>query len=44
LRIKVLLAVARGVRRKEVVEVLDVSLATIKRWLKRPEDALGWLM
>jgi len=37
----VLLAVARGMPRKEVVEVLDVSLATIKRWLKRPQDAKG---
>lgn len=39
-----LLAVARGMPRKEVVEVLDVSLATIKRWLKRPEDATGWFI
>jgi transposase len=44
LRPKVLLAVARGMPRKEVVEVLDVSLATIKRWLKRPEDATGWFI
>ena len=44
LRLKVLLAVERGMPRKEVVEVLDVSLATIKRWLKRPEDATGWFI
>ena len=37
-----LFAVDSGVPRKEeVVEVLDVSLATIKRWLKRPQDAKG---
>ena len=34
-----LFAVDGGMPRKEVVEVLDVSLATIKRWLKRPQDA-----
>ncbi len=39
LRLKVLFAVDGGMPRKEVVEVLDVSLATIKRWLKRPEEA-----
>jgi transposase len=41
LRLKVLFAVDGGMPRKEVVEVLDVSLATIKRWLKRPQDAKG---
>ncbi len=44
LRLKVLSAIDRGMPRKEVVEVLDVSLATIKRWLKRPEDATGWFI
>ena len=38
LRLKVLLAVERGMPRKEVVEVFDVSLATIKRWLKRRHE------
>ncbi len=33
-----LLAVERGMPRKEVVEVFDVSLATIKRWLKRRHE------
>ena len=44
LRLKVLFAVDSGMPRKEVVEVLDVSLATIKRWLKRPGDATGWFI
>ena len=35
LRLKVLSAVDRGIPRKQAVEVFDVSLATIKRWLKR---------
>jgi len=35
LSLKVLSAIDRGMRRKEVVEVFGVSLATIKRWLKR---------
>ena len=30
-------ATDRGVPRKEIVEVFGVSLATIKRWLKRRE-------
>ena len=34
LRLKVLDAVDRGVLRKEVVGVFNVSLATVKRWLK----------
>ena len=38
LRLKVLSAVDRGIPRKEVVEVFDVSLATIKRWLKRRRE------
>jgi transposase len=38
LRLKVLSAVDRGVHRKEVVEVFGVSLATIKRWLKRRRE------
>jgi predicted component of type VI protein secretion system len=35
LSLKVLSAIDRGMPRKEVVEVFGVSLATIKRWLKR---------
>ena len=35
LSLKVLSAIDRGMPRKEVVEVLGVSLATIKHWLKR---------
>jgi transposase len=38
LRLKVLSAVDRGMPRKEVVEDFDVSLATIKRWLKRRRE------
>ena len=38
LRLRVLSAVDRGVPRKEIVEVLGVSLATIKRWLKRRRE------
>ncbi|MEW6637549.1 MAG: IS630 transposase-related protein [Actinomycetota bacterium] len=35
LRLKVLAAVDRGVPRKEAVEMFGVSLATLKRWLKK---------
>ena len=38
LRLKVLSAVDRGIPRKQAVEVFDVSLATIKRWLKRRRE------
>lgn len=38
LRLKVLSAADRGVHRKEIVEVFGVSLATIKRWLKRRRE------
>ena len=38
LRLKVLDAVDRGVPRKEVVGVFGVSLATLKRWLKRRKE------
>jgi transposase len=41
LRLKVLAAVDRGVPRKEVVGVFGVSLATLKRWLKRREEGEG---
>ena len=34
LRLKVLDAVDRGMDRREVAEVFDVSLASIKRWLR----------
>ena len=38
LRERVLAAVDRGMPRKEAVGVFGVSLATIKRWLKRREE------
>jgi transposase len=38
LRLKVLAAVDRGVPRREVVDLFGVSLATLKRWLKRREE------
>jgi len=38
LRLKVLSAVDRSVPRKEIVDVFGVSLATIKRWLKRRRE------
>lgn len=38
LRERVLAAVDRGMLRKEAVSVFEVSLATIKRWLKRREQ------
>ncbi len=38
LRLKVPAAVDRGMRRKEMAEVFGVSLATIKRWLKRRRE------
>jgi transposase len=38
LRLKALSAADRGVPRKEIVEVFGVSLATIKRWLKRRRE------
>ncbi len=38
LRLKVLAAVDRGVPRREVVGLFGVSLATLKRWLKRRKE------
>jgi transposase len=38
LRLKVLAAVDRGVPRKEAVGTFGVSLATLKRWLKRRNE------
>ena len=38
LRERALAAVDRGMPRKEAVGVLGVSLATIRRWLKRREE------
>ena len=35
LRLKVLAAVERGSLRREVVETFGISLATLKRWLKK---------
>ncbi len=39
LRLKVLDAIDRSMNRKEVVEVFGVSLASMKRWLKRRREA-----
>jgi transposase len=41
LRLKVLAAVDRGVPRREVVGLFGVSLATLKRWLKRRQEGKG---
>ena len=41
LRLKVLDAVDRGMNRREIVEVFDVSLPSIKRWLKRRRETGG---
>lgn len=38
LRLKVLAAVDRGVPRSEVVGMFSVSLATLKRWLKKRSE------
>src|SRR3954471_9770221 len=38
LRLKVLSAIERGTSRKEVADLLEVSLSTIKRWLKRRQE------
>lgn len=38
LRIKTLAALERGMPRKEVVETFGVSLATLKRWLKKRRE------
>jgi len=38
LRMKVLAAVDRGMPREEVAEVFGVSVASIKRWLKRRRE------
>lgn len=35
LRLKVLAAIDRGTPRREVVETFGISLATLKRWLKK---------
>jgi transposase len=41
LRLKALAALDRGMPRKEVVGTFDVSLATLKRWLKRRREGEG---
>ena len=41
LRLRVLAAVDRGRPRKEAVEIFSVSLATLKRWLKRRWETGG---
>lgn len=38
LRLKVLAATERGTPRREVVETFGVSLATLKRWLKKRRE------
>jgi transposase len=38
LRVKVLAATDRGTPRREVVETFGVSLATLKRWLKKSRE------
>lgn len=41
LRLKVLAATDRGTPRRQVVETFGVSLATLKRWLKRRREGGG---
>ena len=41
LRLKALAALDRGMPRKEAVGTFDVSLATLKRWLKRRREGEG---
>ncbi len=41
LRLKVLAATDRGIPRREVVGTFGVSLATLKRWLKRRREGEG---
>jgi transposase len=43
LRLKVLAAVDRGAPRKEVVGTFGVSLAALKRWLKRRREGADYL-
>ena len=43
LRLKVLAAVDRGTPRKEVVSTFGVSLAALKRWLKRRSEGDNYL-
>jgi transposase len=43
LRLKVLAAVDRGTPRKEVVRTFGVSLAALKRWLKRRREGAEYL-
>ncbi len=38
LRIKTLAALKRGIPRREVVETFGISLATLKRWLKKSRE------
>ena len=38
LRIKTLVALQRGIPRREVVETFGVSLATLKRWVKKSRE------
>jgi transposase len=43
LRLKVLAAVDRDTPRKEVVRTFGISLATLKRWLKRRREGTEYL-
>ena len=43
LRLKVLAAVDRGTPRKEVVSTFGISLAALKRWLKRRSEGDNYL-
>ena len=43
LRLKVLAAVDRGTPRKEVVRTFGLSLAALKRWLKRRREGAEYL-
>ncbi len=43
LRLKVLAAVDRGTLRKKVVNTFGLSLATLKRWLKRRREGADYL-
>ena len=38
LRIKTLAALQRGIPRREVVETFGISLATLKRWLRKSRE------
>src|SRR3954454_7385288 len=41
MRLRVLAAVDRGIRREEAIELFGISLSTIKRWLQRRRQTGG---